>query len=249
MTDNTCSVIFRGDIVLGEHLPDVKQKLKKIFNVNDARIDNLFTGKPVPLKTKLSLAEAEKYKTILQQAGIIVSIETKNETTADKTPASKVAVQNKQHQTVNNVSTGNATNNNNASAQSSDDEWQLAPVGSILVDNKHTQAQKAVEVNTDHLSVMAQEGNLIKDDERVAAPAAIIDAEVLDWELTPYGESLLKEVEKKKNIASTVNIDSLSLAEQEGNLLKESERVKPETKAIDTSHLALEPSDTPPPNQ
>lgn len=235
MKDDTYSVIFRGDIVIGKNLPEVKQKLKKIFKVDDARIDKLFTGKPVSLKTNLSVSEAEKYQAVLQQAGIVVSIESAAEKKDKPIPHDK-----KDHKaTVSENNTPTKDNSKHIADQSDNDEWKLAPLGSLLVDKKQTKPKKIREVNTDHLAVMAQEGNLIKDDERTATPAAVVDVDVLDWELTPYGESLLKEAELKKTVVPAINIDSLSLAKQEGDLLKEAEKAKPKIINIDTEHLKI----------
>jgi hypothetical protein len=66
MTDQY-SVIFRGDIVLGKNLVDVKQKLAQLFKVDDARIERMFTGKPIPLKANIALVQAKKYQAVLAQ--------------------------------------------------------------------------------------------------------------------------------------------------------------------------------------
>lgn len=54
------SVIFRGDIVLGKNLVEVKQKLAQLFKVDAPRIERMFTGKPVPLKANIGLVQAKK---------------------------------------------------------------------------------------------------------------------------------------------------------------------------------------------
>jgi hypothetical protein len=235
MTDKRCSVVFRGDIVIGKSLPEVKQKLKKIFKVDGARIDSLFLGTPVPLKTKLSLPEAEKYKAILEQAGIVVAIESaqndgvksaKKPLVSETNTPIKAAV----------LKTKKITDN---SLDPSTDTWRLAPVGSLLQDKKVARKQKEIAVNVDHLSVAAQEGNLIKDNERVKAPSPAVNADVLDWELTPYGETLLKEAEKKKLQVVEVDTTSLSVLENEGSLFKGGEKKKVEGVNVDTSHLSL----------
>lgn len=236
MTDKKCSVVFRGDIVIGKSLPEVKQKLQKIFKVDDARVESLFVGKPVPLKTNLSLPEAEKYKTILEQAGIVVSIESTQSNKVKHLKKTLVPqVSDSKNKT--NVSLSNPPIDN--SADTSNDGWHLAPVGSLLQDKKTEKKQKDIVVNADHLSIAAQEGNLIKDNERMASPRPVVNADVLDWELTPYGEALLKEAEKKK--VEAVNIDTASLfaLENEGNLLKASEKKQVEAVIIDTSHISL----------
>jgi predicted nicotinamide N-methyase len=44
-------IIFRGDIVFGHQLAEVKAKLQQLFKADAAKIDALFTGRPVPLAT------------------------------------------------------------------------------------------------------------------------------------------------------------------------------------------------------
>lgn len=251
MTDKPYIVVFRGDIVIGKALPEVKQNLKRIFKVDDARIDSLFTGKPVPLKTNLSLQDAEKYQTILQQAGIVVSLEQAQEKTQEKTRNDKTAsLKSDKTKKINKPSPAQdeqpaAVVQKKENTLSDAGEWQLAPVGSLLQDKKKQQA-KIITINVDHLALMPQEGNLLKDNERRPTPRPTINVEVLNWELTPYGEALLKEAEKKKVVPMNVDIASLSLAKNEGNLIKESEKKQFKPIDIDTSHLALVPEEQPP---
>src|SRR5690606_27763711 len=67
-------IIFRGDIVLGHQLAEVKLRLQQLFKVDAAKVDALFTGRPVPLKRKLDEATANKYRAALLKAGAQVAI-------------------------------------------------------------------------------------------------------------------------------------------------------------------------------
>lgn len=67
-------IVFRGDIILGHSLEEVKLRLQKLFKADAAKIDALFCGRPVPLKRNLDEATARKYKAVLQKAGAEVSI-------------------------------------------------------------------------------------------------------------------------------------------------------------------------------
>jgi len=242
MTDEKFSVIFRGDIVLGKNLPEVKQKLKTIFNVDNARIENLFAGKPISLKTKLSKNEAEKYKAVLKQAGIIVAIES---IASDELAATKKISGDEKSRNADVVP--HSKKDSAASQVSRNKEWRLAPVGSFLLEKKEQQIHEATHVNIDHLALAEQGGNLVKDDERLSVPRASVDIDILNWELTPYGEALLNEAEKKKTVGLDIDIASISLAEQVGTLLREGEKAKPVVVTIDVSHLELEPDKIQPP--
>jgi hypothetical protein len=238
MTDKTStdtqnySIIFRGDIVMGYSLPDVKQNLQKLFSVDDAETNRLFMGKPVALRRGLQLDEANRYKEILKQEGVIVSVQADNEIKAASKPQSKEQPKTK---------SSPASDSGSEKIDETKQDWQLLPVGSQLSDSKTE--TNIVEIKTDHLKVLPQEGNLLKDDERQAARVAVIDVTNLNWELSPYGEQLLKASERKSVAASNVDTSSLSLTKQEGNLLKDSEKnVVPEVD-IDISHIKLVPDD------
>jgi hypothetical protein len=248
MIDTAYAVIFRGDIVMGQSLPDVKQRLKQIFKVDDARIDNLFKGKPVPLKTHLTQDDAEKYRLILRKAGAVVVVEAMSQAK----PAPTVS-----------KATASSTGILRPSAQ-----WRLAPVGSRLSDSSAAASTPKI-ISLAHLTVAPQLGNLLKDNERPSIPEATINANSLDWDLSPLGEALLRETEKapesvsgidpetlswgltpvgeslltaaEKAVVPAVTIDTsaLSVAEMGGDLLNPSEKKQSASVEIDTSHLNL----------
>lgn len=74
MSDTEFDIIFRGDIVIGQQLADVKARLQQLFKADAARIEQLFSGRPVPVKRKISAAEAEKYRAVLLKAGARVDV-------------------------------------------------------------------------------------------------------------------------------------------------------------------------------
>src|SRR6187431_1959690 len=79
-------IIFRGDIVFGHQLAEVKLKLQQLFKADAAKIDSLFSGRPVPLKRNMDEATAQKYRDALIKAGAMVEI-----CPSDKSPANAPA--------------------------------------------------------------------------------------------------------------------------------------------------------------
>lgn len=67
-------LIFRGDIVLGHSVKDVKARLQQLFKADAAKIDALFSGRPVPLKRNMDEATAQKYQAVLTKAGAEVAL-------------------------------------------------------------------------------------------------------------------------------------------------------------------------------
>jgi hypothetical protein len=262
MSDERYAIIFRGDITVDQNLAEVKQRLKRLFKADDARIDKLFSGRPVPLKRELSQDEAARYQAVLKQAGAIVAIESMT--------ALKLAASSASSPLAAPSNTSPEAQVSSANPSSEQANWQLAPAGSRLQDKKEG-AERIVEIATDHLKVMPQDGNIIKEGERPLASMATVDMDALDWELTPYGEALLKESERASissaeidtsnlSVLETsgdllkdaerpklkpveVDISGLSMAEMEGNLIKDTEKPETPSVSVDTSHLRLMPDD------
>jgi hypothetical protein len=247
MTDN-CSVIFRGDIVLGKNLVDVKQKLAQLFKVDDARIERLFTGKPVPLKANTSLAQAKKYQAILNQAGIVTAIidnfaananSVSKTSAAKKTAAASIApVINTDANAIASVLT--ATSSKTATTiVAPTTGFSLAPAGSDLLDGK--QQAPVAPVDTAHLSLSPQEGNIVKEDERLAPLPATIDIDSLEWDIADAGETLLKESEREKIEPLYIDTNDLSISDVGSTLLKKEDRHPAEEVDVDISHIKLAP--------
>lgn len=74
MSDTEFDIIFRGDIVLGHQLSDVKARLQQLFKADAGRIDQLFSGRPVPIRRQLDRETADKYKAALLKAGAQVEV-------------------------------------------------------------------------------------------------------------------------------------------------------------------------------
>lgn len=137
MQPETLDVIFRGDIVLGHALDEVKARLQKLFKADAQKIDALFTGRPVILKRNLDPATAEKYRTVLRQAGAQVRLAPSGASQgADKTRARPAR------------------------------GLSLAPVGGYLVSPQERRRLTPVAVDTSGLSARAPDGELLDPHER-----------------------------------------------------------------------------------
>ena len=69
MSDQLFEVAFSGQISEGANLEEVKARVGKIFNADDAKLAQLFSGKRVVIKKNIDQATAAKYKTALNRAG------------------------------------------------------------------------------------------------------------------------------------------------------------------------------------
>ncbi len=214
MSDPLFDIIFRGDIVLGFQLADVKMRLQNLFKTDAAKIDALFSGRPVPLKRGLDLATAQKYKEALTKAGALVELVAVSEA---KVSAPKVAEK---------------------AISSPVTSWTLAPVGADLLQRAEKRQTAVASIDTSALSLRPEGGNLldaaeiqylptttisvpnygvadigadlVRADEKIALP--IVDIELEDWSIAEAGSDLLSDSEKTKAVNSAVSVPSYDLA-------------------------------------
>jgi len=69
MSDQLFEVAFSGQISEGANLDEVKARVGKIFNADDAKLAQLFSGKRIVIKKNIDQATAAKYQTALNRAG------------------------------------------------------------------------------------------------------------------------------------------------------------------------------------
>lgn len=69
MSDQLYEVAFSGQISEGANADEVRAKLGKMFNADDAKLDQLFSGKRIVIKKNIDQATAAKYRTALNRAG------------------------------------------------------------------------------------------------------------------------------------------------------------------------------------
>jgi len=240
-------IIFRGDIVFGHQLAEVKLKLQQLFKADAAKIDSLFTGRPVPLKRNMDEATAQKYREALIKAGAMVEI-----CPSDKSPANAPAkpLPVREPRPV---------------VEAKKPEWTLAPVGADLLPAKERPPQPApVQVDISALSLRPAEGNLldvsevheeisaqvvvpdlglaavgadlISADEKLELP--LVEIELEDWGIAEAGSDLLTEDERPIVLPAIVEVGDFGLAPAGSDLGQLKSNVKPVTPDISGLRLA-----------
>jgi len=68
-------VIFTGEIKYDSVLPDVKQKIARLFKINLPGVETIFAQAPRILKSNLSLESAYKYKIAFEKTGALCKLE------------------------------------------------------------------------------------------------------------------------------------------------------------------------------
>ena len=69
MSDQLFEVAFSGQISDGAEPGEVKAKVAKMFNADDAKLAQLFSGRRVVIKKNIDRATAAKYQSALNRAG------------------------------------------------------------------------------------------------------------------------------------------------------------------------------------
>lgn len=198
MTPAEFDVIFRGDIVIGHQLQDVKARLQQLFKTDAARIDALFTGRPVPLKRGLDEATANKYRAALLKAGAQVEVCAAGSVKTGSTAEAAKRV------------TARPT------------QWSLAPAGSYLLRPMERRQTSAVDVDVSGISLRAEGGNLVDAGEINQVEAAPVT--VPDFSLAEAGADLINDDEKNALPLMEIDVEDWGLAEAGADLLSAAER-------------------------
>ena len=260
MSEQQYDIIFRGDIVLGQQLAEVKLRLQQLFKTDATKIDSLFIGRPVPLKRNLDLSSAQKYRDVLIKVGaqveLVVSVEaTPAEQLLKKPvviPAPSVAM----------------PVINKESAQPSlvlrtQEDWSLAPVGTYLLPAEKSMSTPHI-IDTSTFSLRPEGGNLVDVSEKSPATIApfnvpnfklaevgadlvradeklilpIVEIDVGDWDIAELGVDLITADEKEITLSPLINILDVGLAPVGTDLGQIKSIVKPVTPDISKLRLA-----------
>lgn len=218
MSQSEFDIIFRGDIVFGHQLAEVKLKLQQLFKVDAAKVDALFTGRPVPLKRNLDEATANKYRDVLLKAGAMVEVCVSGDGLANAAPKPAAAAR--------------------APALP---VWTLAPLGADLLPAKERPAQPApVSIDTSALSLRPAEGNLVD----VSEVHEEITAQVVvpDLGLAALGADLISAAEKPELPLVEIELENWEIAEAGSDLLSDEERPIVLSALVEVSDFGLAPA-------
>lgn len=214
MSGTEFDIIFRGDIVLGHQLGDVKARLQQLFKTDAAKVDVLFTGRPVPLKRNLDELTANKYREMLQKAGAQVDVCPSGSINfappAERPEPVRRAV------------------------------WSLAPIGAYLLVPAERPKLSPILVDISRISLRPAEGNILDASETSQAPTAVVVAPELG--LADVGENLLREDEHHTLPLPELDMSDWDLAEVGADLLSAEERPRVAAPAITVGDYGLAPT-------
>ena len=254
-------IIFRGDIVLGHQMADVKLKLQQLFKTDAAKVDALFSGRPVPLKRGLDEATAQKYRAALMQAGAMVELKSGDEPApqlggevaaaaqvatpspaAPKTLAERLAAAAPaQPEPITPPSAASApVAAESFKSASSSPSWSLAAAGADLLNATERSVTTPVVVDVSAISLRPAEGNLIDTSEQNRAEVARVP--VPDFGVAELGASLITAEEKHELPLMEITLEDWEIAAAGSDLLTPDERPNAPIPKVVASDFGLAPA-------
>jgi hypothetical protein len=211
MSSEQFDIIFRGDLVFGQPLAEVKLRLQQLFNLDAAKVDRLFTGRPIALKRGLDRASAVKYQQALLRAGAQVELQAAANTAP--TPAAVAAPTPGPH-----LESTSATSAQRPVHQAPS-ALGISMPGIGVAPEPELIAQVAQESS---LSLRPQAGNILDVSEQPAPVVARVIVPTI--ELADLGADLINDHEKMELPITPVAIQHWGLTQVGEDLLQASER-------------------------
>jgi len=157
-------LMFRGEILDGQHKAVVKKRLAQLLNIDDDRAQRLFAGEPVVIKKDVDRVTAERCRADFKKAGARLRVTGDAEAAADPadTPADA-----------------------DADADASGEDPTIAEAGAMMSDADDEPAPEPPD--TSHLSVAETGSDLLVEEHR--AEQVVLDVDP-DFDLAAPGADL-----------------------------------------------------------
>ncbi len=75
MLKNNYMLVLYGEVLPGQDLETVKERMAKLFNLSKEQVNSLFSGKRKVVKKNIFNDEAMKYKYAIEKAGAVCHVE------------------------------------------------------------------------------------------------------------------------------------------------------------------------------
>jgi len=249
--DQCYNLIFRGKIVEGASLDEVKNNVARLFKADANKTASLFSGKPIVIKKNLDSATTKKYLAILKKAGAVVqAVKVEPATTATVNEIPKTETNNNEPSNSSSLSAGLAslTNYNNsqkhisAEATNSEDNTahqeglQLAPLGSAMPPQK--KKNEVIEIpNTDHFILSEAESGSLEEFTQKTEAIELPDIDNLTMSEANTGS--MEEFTQTIEPVDLPDISDINMSEQNDIPLSEGATKPTPIDVPDTSDLSM----------
>lgn len=236
MADELFNVVFRGDILPGHNLADVKARFAQLFKMDAAKAEGFFSGKPLVLKANCDQATAAKFKAVLEQAGAMVEVrsaaaQAPAPTTAPAPPAKPATAP---------IAPAPAPSTS-APASAAPNPWSLSAAGSNLLKPEENKPVVAAEIDTSHLKVVKPKLFSDEPEEPLEPPRpeVKINIDLSAYQLAATGETLGEEL---IFVPLDLDLSELVLDAVGADVLREEEKKVFVPANIDTSAMDVAPA-------
>lgn len=169
MSEQHFEVVFRGDVEPGKSVMDVKEGLAKLFKADPARIEQMFSGKPVVIKGNLDEETALHYQSSLQKVGAVVEIRS-NQPVDSVAQNSNIQGEDPQDDSLEDKSASQGDTPDSPESDPLEDfdfDFDVAPVGADVLPDGHKKEFVPADVDTSHLTVSETGSDVLeKKDQR-----------------------------------------------------------------------------------
>ena len=236
-------VCFAGQLLDGQELQSVRDKIQKLFKANPETLAKLFSGKTQVLKRGCDKTTALKYKKAMEAAGAKPMIRAGEVTTAPS-PSEPAAAE--------------KTDPNSAQAEQN---LELTAIGSDVLRPEEREATAHSDVDVSHLDLAAAGTTLVEsikatqnapdtshlsmgevgeDIPNLPATQTAITPNTNDISLAPEGSDF-SDCAPPDDASPERDLSAIELAPAGADVLEEQYKKSEETSTPDTSHLSLDP--------
>lgn len=213
MNEERFDLVFSGELVAGFELAQVKKNIQVLFRIDDAKVNALFSGKPIPLRKGLDADAANKYRVAMKKAGARVDVVLSRDPPA---PTAQAAA---------------------SPPAAGEPARQNAAFTTALGAQPAAAPRPREPINAPNFGVVAAGGPLVRPEERVAVAAVRVDVSHLS--VKPQQGNLLTAAELERPPGIAVTVPELDLADPGSDLLLPEERRSPDPVVVDISGLTL----------
>ncbi len=171
----TFDVLFRGDIATGSDIEKVKEQVAKSFKLDQAAINQLFSGEVISLKRNIDRATAERIYQRLSDAGAVANIVPNLSSSSDQPDPDSQSPES-------NLEGENLDDRNKGDKNIEDKRFTLAPLGSDFLENPDIAEQDSLKVSLDHLCLEPVGSNIVEDSEYPESEPKDVDTSHLSLE-------------------------------------------------------------------
>lgn len=241
MTDELFNVIFRGDVVPGFQLADVKVRFAQLFKMDPAKVEGFFTGKPVVLKANCDRATGDKFKAVLEQAGAIVQVRNVAPPVAAPAPLAPMAAAPTPAASPAAPAPVSAPVSAPKPAPAAPtDPWSLSPAGGALLRPDEVAHVEPVTVDISSISLVKRNPFAMDAEEPLEAERNVVppSLDLSGLQIAAVGETL---VEFQEFVPRTIDLSEFSLDAPGADVLREDERQAFVPAEVDTSGMDIAP--------